>query len=61
MEAAIEKNGDLNQYRNQLLIDITSEGLRVQIVDEQNRPMFAIGRAELQPYARESCSRSAAC
>ena len=36
-----------------LLLDITTEGLRVQIVDEQNRPMFAVGRAELQPYARD--------
>ena len=24
----------------QMLLDITSEGLRIQIVDEQNRPMF---------------------
>jgi len=53
MEAAIERNPTLRQYRKQLLLDITTEGLRVQIVDEQNRPMFAIGRAELQPYARE--------
>ena len=53
LEAAIERNTALNPFRNQLLIDITSEGLRVQIVDEKNRPMFAIGRAELQPYARE--------
>jgi chemotaxis protein MotB len=53
IETAIEKDGILRQSRNQLLLDITSDGLRVQIIDEQNRPMFAIGRAELQPYARE--------
>jgi chemotaxis protein MotB len=53
IEVAIEKNPVLRQYRNQLLLDITSEGLRVQIIDEKNRPMFAVGRAELQPYARE--------
>jgi chemotaxis protein MotB len=53
MEAAIERNPVLRQYREQLLLDITPEGLRVQIVDEQNRPMFAVGRAELQPYARD--------
>ncbi|HET7159352.1 MAG TPA: flagellar motor protein MotB [Burkholderiales bacterium] len=53
LETAIERNAVLNKYRNQMLIDITSEGLRVQIVDEQNRPMFAVGRAELQPYARD--------
>jgi len=53
IEAAIERNPNLSKYRNQLLLDLTSEGLRVQIVDEKNRPMFAIGRAELQPYARD--------
>jgi chemotaxis protein MotB len=53
METAIERNPGLKQFRNQLLLDITSEGLRVQIVDEKNRPMFAVGRAELQPYARD--------
>ncbi len=53
IETAIEKDGILRQSRNQLLLDITSDGLRVQVIDEQNRPMFAIGRAELQPYARE--------
>ena len=27
--------------------------LRVQIVDEQNRPMFALASAQLQPYAQD--------
>ena len=53
MEAAIERNPVLRQFRSQLLLDITTEGLRVQIIDEKNRPMFAVGRAELQSYARE--------
>jgi chemotaxis protein MotB len=53
IEGAIAKDGILRQFRNQLLLDITGDGLRVQIIDEQNRPMFAIGRAELQPYAKE--------
>jgi chemotaxis protein MotB len=53
IEGAIEKDSMLRQFRNQLLLDITGDGLRVQIVDAQNRPMFAIGRAELQPYARD--------
>jgi len=52
MENAIEKNAQLRQFKNQILLDITSEGLRVQIVDDKNRPMFPLGRADLQPYAR---------
>ena len=53
IEAAIDARAALRQFRNQLLIDITTEGLRIQIVDEQNRPMFALAKAELQPYTRE--------
>jgi chemotaxis protein MotB len=53
IESAIASNATMSQFKNQLLIDITTDGLRVQIVDEQNRPMFAIGSAMLQPYTRE--------
>lgn len=50
---AIESNPALNQFRKQLLIDITKEGLRIQIVDTQNRPMFANGSARVEPYMRD--------
>lgn len=53
IEAAIESNPTLKQYKKQLLLDITTDGLRIQMVDEQNRPMFASAKAELQPYTRE--------
>jgi len=53
LEIAIEANPTLRQFQKQLLLDITTEGLRIQIVDEQNRPMFASGKAELQPYTRD--------
>lgn len=53
IENLIESNPALKQYKKQLLLDITTEGLRIQMVDEQNRPMFALARAELQPYTRE--------
>jgi chemotaxis protein MotB len=53
IEATIDANLLLKKYKNQLLLDITSEGLRIQIVDEQNRPMFALAKAELQPYTRD--------
>jgi len=53
IESAIEANPTLRQFQKQLLLDITTEGLRIQIVDEQNRPMFATGKAELQPYTRD--------
>jgi len=53
IEKAIESSETLSKFKNQLLMDITTEGLRVQIVDEQNRPMFNTAKAELQPYAKE--------
>ncbi len=53
IENMIESNPSLRQFKNQLLLDITSEGLRIQIVDEQNRPMFDMSSAELKPYTKD--------
>jgi len=53
LETAIDASEMLKQFKNQLLIDITTEGLRIQIIDEKNRPMFATGRSEVQSYTRD--------
>jgi chemotaxis protein MotB len=53
IEQTIDANPLLRKYKNQLLLDVTSEGLRIQIVDEKNRPMFASASAQLQPYTRD--------
>ena len=53
IENAIESNPMLKQFKKQLLLDITTEGLRIQVVDELNRPMFATASANLQPYTKE--------
>ena len=52
LEKLIEANLTLNQFKNQLLMDVTSEGLRIQIIDEKNRPMFDSSSAELKPYSK---------
>ena len=52
IEKLIENNSILRQFKNQLLIDVTSEGLRIQIIDEKNRPMFDTSSAELKPYSK---------
>ncbi|MCX7179227.1 MAG: flagellar motor protein MotB, partial [Proteobacteria bacterium] len=52
IESKIENNPSLRQFKNQLLLDITAEGLRIQIVDEKNRPMFDSASADLKPYTR---------
>jgi len=38
---------------SQILLDMTDEGLRIQIVDEFDRPMFLSGSAVVQPHMRE--------
>jgi chemotaxis protein MotB len=48
---AIDKSKALEAFKNQLLLDITPEGLRIQIVDAQNRPMFDLAGTELKDYA----------
>ena len=50
LEAAIQRSQALAPFKDQLLLDITPEGLRVQIVDAQNRPMFDLGSTRLKDY-----------
>lgn len=53
LENLIENDPVLKEFRPQLLLDMTPDGLRVQIVDRDNRPMFATGSAQVQPYMRD--------
>ena len=50
LNAAIQNSQALAPFKDQLLLDITPEGLRIQIVDKLNRPMFTMGSAVLKPY-----------
>jgi chemotaxis protein MotB len=47
------RNEVLRQYQDQLLFDITTEGLRIQVLDKDNRPMFDVGSAALKPHTHE--------
>jgi chemotaxis protein MotB len=53
LKEAIGKSQALAPYKDQLLLDITPEGLRIQIVDAQNRPMFDLGSSKLKGYSYE--------
>jgi chemotaxis protein MotB len=53
LQALIEQSPKLKAFKNQIKIDITSEGLRVQIIDDQNRPMFDKGDAVLKSYTKD--------
>ncbi len=52
LEKMIDATPALAQFKSQLLLDLTSEGLRIQIVDEKNRPMFDSASSEVKPYTR---------
>ena len=47
----VESNMAFSDFRDQVLIDITPEGLRIQIVDKDKRPMFDSGSAQMQYYS----------
>jgi chemotaxis protein MotB len=50
---AIMSNPNLAEYASQIELEKTVDGLHIQIVDEQNRPMFDAGSALVKPYMRE--------
>lgn len=43
----------MKALRPHLLINMMDEGLRIQIIDSQNRPMFKMGSAQVEPYMRD--------
>lgn len=53
IDALITENPRLNEYKSQIRIDVTPDGLQIQIVDDQNRPMFDSGSALVKPYMRD--------
>jgi chemotaxis protein MotB len=53
VEEALAGNAELKNLRNQIQMEMTHEGLRIQILDESNRPMFASGASQVQPYMRD--------
>ena len=50
IQDSIDQDAQLTSLKDQILLDITSEGLRIQLVDKTNRPMFASGSPELKFY-----------
>jgi chemotaxis protein MotB len=52
LRQAVSKSQALEPFKDQLLLDITPEGVRIQIVDAQNRPMFDVGSARLRDYTQ---------
>lgn len=53
IEAKIDASPKLAAFKSQLRLDMTRDGLRIQIVDEKNRAMFPSGSAVVEPQMRE--------
>jgi chemotaxis protein MotB len=53
IEEAIAKSPKLAEFGAQIQLEITPDGLQIQIVDDQKRPMFDSGSALVKPYMRE--------
>ncbi|MDQ6685733.1 MAG: flagellar motor protein MotB [Pseudomonadota bacterium] len=53
VEQALEESPKLAALQSQIRLEMTPDGLRIQIIDEQNRPMFDSGSAIVKPYMRE--------
>ncbi|HEY1059146.1 MAG TPA: flagellar motor protein MotB [Limnobacter sp.] len=53
IEGLIDASDLMKQFKNQIILDLTPEGLRIQIVDERNRPMFDMGSAVLKDYMKD--------
>ncbi len=53
LKKAIEQSASLRKFKEQLYLDITPDGLRIQIFDKKNRPMFDLGSAKLKPYTKK--------
>ncbi|GAB4212851.1 MAG: flagellar motor protein MotB [Rhodoferax sp.] len=53
ISAIISRNPKLAEFSEQIKLKITADGLQIQIVDDQKRPMFDSGGASVKPYMRE--------
>ncbi|MDR3528803.1 MAG: flagellar motor protein MotB [Rhizomicrobium sp.] len=50
---AIADNPDISALSKQVVVDQTPEGMRIQLVDQDGRPMFQQGTAAPMPYTRK--------
>ena len=51
LKEQIETSEAFKDYKDQLMLDITIEGLRIEMIDDEDRPMFDVGSPTLKGYA----------
>ncbi len=50
IQSKIDQTPELNEYKDQVKLEITPEGLRILIVDDQKRPMYKLASAQTEPH-----------
>lgn len=50
IQSKIDENPELNEFKEQIKLEITPEGLRIQIIDDKNRPMYKLASAKTEPH-----------
>ncbi len=53
IQQKMQSSEKLKELSSQIRLDMTRDGLRIQIVDDKNRPMFASGSATIAPYMKD--------
>jgi chemotaxis protein MotB len=53
VENVLANSPQLSSLGGQIKLDMTLEGLRIQIADEEGRPMFDSGSAVVKPYMKQ--------
>ncbi len=53
LKKAIDSSPELADMANALKVDMTPEGLRIQIIDQEGKPLFASGSANLLPHTKQ--------
>ncbi|WP_374763606.1 flagellar motor protein MotB [Yunchengibacter salinarum] len=57
LRIAMQESTVLKDHADQLIFEVTDDGMKIQLVDKDNRAMFERGGAELYDYARQMIAR----
>ena len=53
IDMAIEANPLLRNFKSQIRVELTPDGLRIQVIEEGTQPMFDTGSAHLKDHMRD--------
>jgi chemotaxis protein MotB len=53
LKKGIDERESLANFKDQILLDVTPEGVRIQIVDHERRSMFPLGSARLENFSSD--------